>query len=589
MKRLQPRQFRLTLLTALGLLPIGCGGSATHEPGGETGGSGGNGGSPSGARGGKTGSPTGARGGVTSDGGRAAAGRGGGPSSGGAWPVGGASVLGGHTGLGGSGAGGRTSPPRNRFPCVNPTPGSDPSGNTETCRGGLRHRMRAAECPSLLPRPEPRGDGIGNTCFDSQCDDRAHGYCAYGQVGVYCSYGCTKDSECGPGQVCDCGPVIGTCKEASCRTDADCSGGLLCTEFDSSQGCAFMKFACQTFSDTCGGDADCVSGYCIPECTAGAREDFGCADVAGPRVCDSSTQCAIGRPFLVDGESRVAVICSSEDWLGSLDQQLQDWSGPEAARDAEAIAPAARAELARAWARVGLMEHASVAAFARFTLELLALGAPADLVVRSTRAQLDEIGHAEAAFRLASRFAGRPVGPSELAVEGSLGSPSLRTSVELAVLEGCVGETLAALEASEALEQAIDPEIRTVLERVVQEEASHAELAFRFVRWALQRDASLAETVQEALSRAQRAESLSKPAPQGGWDEVLLAHGIVPETRRPRVRRQGLREVVTPCLNALLESARGARLQNVSGSVATANSRSEGIVSLQHASLDGTL
>jgi hypothetical protein len=47
------------------------------------------------------------------------------------------------------------------------------------------------------------------------------------------------------------------------------------------------------------------------------------------------------------------------------------------------------------------MEHASVAAFARFTLDLLALGAPADLVQSAQQALGDEIAHAELCFGLA--------------------------------------------------------------------------------------------------------------------------------------------------------------------------------------------
>jgi len=46
------------------------------------------------------------------------------------------------------------------------------------------------------------------------------------------------------------------------------------------------------------------------------------------------------------------------------------------AADASKIDPGLRAELGLAWADDALDEHASIAAFARFSLELLALGAP---------------------------------------------------------------------------------------------------------------------------------------------------------------------------------------------------------------------
>lgn len=63
------------------------------------------------------------------------------------------------------------------------------------------------------------------------------------------------------------------------------------------------------------------------------------------------------------------------------------------------------------WTRVGLMEHASVAAFSRFSLQLMALGAPSDLLQKSHEAAADEIRHARDAFALAGHYAGRPVGP----------------------------------------------------------------------------------------------------------------------------------------------------------------------------------
>ncbi len=61
-----------------------------------------------------------------------------------------------------------------------------------------------------------------------------------------------------------------------------------------------------------------------------------------------------------------------------------------------------RAALGAAWLRNALMEHASVAALARFTLELLAVGAPADLIRDSNAAASDETRHAELCFALAA-------------------------------------------------------------------------------------------------------------------------------------------------------------------------------------------
>ena len=49
-----------------------------------------------------------------------------------------------------------------------------------------------------------------------------------------------------------------------------------------------------------------------------------------------------------------------------------------------------RSRLGRAWNEMGLAEHASVAAFSRFVLHLMGLGAPPDLLLDAIQAMKDE-------------------------------------------------------------------------------------------------------------------------------------------------------------------------------------------------------
>ncbi len=135
--------------------------------------------------------------------------------------------------------------------------------------------------------------------------------------------------------------------------------------------------------------------------------------------------------------------------------------------------------------RMALMEHASIAAFARFTLQLLSLGAPFALIAESNRAQRDETNHARLAFTLATRFSGSPCGPGPLDVRDALVEMSPAAILATTIVEGCVGETVAALEASAALEQCCDEEVRRVLGQVVEDETRHAQLAWRTVQWML--------------------------------------------------------------------------------------------------------
>jgi hypothetical protein len=89
----------------------------------------------------------------------------------------------------------------------------------------------------------------------------------------------------------------------------------------------------------------------------------------------------------------------------------------------------------------------------------------------------------------------------------------------------------------EAAAAAHDPVIRAAYARIAVDEERHAELAFRFVRWALARDPlGVAEQLRATLGRPPRAHSLA-------WNVTL------------------------PCLSALLERALGTSSVTADGAV----------------------
>jgi hypothetical protein len=171
----------------------------------------------------------------------------------------------------------------------------------------------------------------------------------------------------------------------------------------------------------------------------------------------------------------VAPVIESDAWVcsGTQPPSLANLSAEE------------RAAQAAHWTKLGQMEHASIAAFARFSLQLLSLGAPPELVDACTRALADETAHTRLCFQLASAYAGCAIGPGPLDVSGSLVVTALADVVELVIAEGCFGETRAALEALAAAETATDPALITAYTRIAADERRHAELAFRFAGWAL--------------------------------------------------------------------------------------------------------
>lgn len=503
------------LFSALGLLPLACGGAFQGQDANEGGGS--SGGTGSGSAGTHLGG-SGSAGKSTSGGTSSQAGTtGSGGVSRGGMTNGGATS-------GGTGAGGAP----NKFPCANPTA---VGAGYEQCDNGTVHRPEVVQCPSVLPRaPDsmkiaPPGND-GQCASDGDCADMPHGYCSPnggGQVpGSFCRYGCVKDSECGAGNICLCGDPVGQCVSASCISDQDCGAGLRCQSYDQSQGCGSLRFSCQSAADACGGDADCMGGFCD-----GSSGSFMCV----------SGGCAIGRPFLVEGLERVAPLARRSDWAEAL-LELEP-SGTAAERQ----------RVAAAWARIGQMEHASVAAFARFALQLLQLGAPPELVELATQAMADETRHAKLAFGIAGRYAGLPLGPGSLDVERSLDASSLAEVVRLVVREGCIGETCAALEAREAALHVRAPALAELLGGIADDEARHAELAWRFVSWALERaPVAVGAVLEQELASA----AGGVPSAPSADQQALLAHGIIDEALRIAVRNAALREVIRPCGAALL-------------------------------------
>jgi hypothetical protein len=192
------------------------------------------------------------------------------------------------------------------------------------------------------------------------------------------------------------------------------------------------------------------------------------------------------------------------------------------------------------------MEHASVASFARFALQLLSLGAPAELLEGAQRAGLEEIEHARVAYSAASVLGGSAVGPDSLTEALAPMASSPADIVRALVEEACVGETLGAAEAALAAAAAAAP-LRGDLERIAEDEQRHAELGWRALAWMLRRDPGLTSVARKAFSDAARLERF--PAPnRHGMTELGIPSGAQVEGSRAAT----LREVVWPCARALL-------------------------------------
>ena len=412
-----------------------------------------------------------------------------------------------------------------------------PSG-FERCNDGILHRLEKRACEAPTTPDSCTDNMLGGCTSAADCVEKPNGSCQQDMIfGGFtegtcsCVYGCATDEDCGQGQICRCaGDGLGLyteCIEAGCAQDSDCPDGELCGL--SPDICAPGGFltACTTPNDLCDGDGACVNPPCSFQ-----KDHWECANAA------------CGRPFVVDCDAIVAPVTARDDWRAVL-------------LTPSPVAAELAAELAAHWTHIGQLEHASVAAFARFVLQLLGVGAPPSLVLAAQQALADEVEHARLAFGLASLYAGAGVGPGPLAIPtaASTTTTELAAVVDAVIREACLGETLAAFEAREAAERAEDPAVRAALRKIAGDEQRHAELGWRFVQWALTGADSHARTRAQAPFAAALAEArqgATRDAHAVGTPE-LHAHGVIDAPLRAQIWTRGLVEVIEPCAAALLE------------------------------------
>ena len=256
-----------------------------------------------------------------------------------------------------------------------------------------------------------------------------------------------------------------------------------------------------------------------------------------------------GRPLLDEQLAGVqAPLRPGDTWLkGQVNDDLVDL-----------LPPAQRRELAALWLADARAEHASVASFARATLELLAVGAPPELVFAAQQASLDEVRHAQTCFTLAAMYAG------EAAEPGPLPAPAMRAPTLTALacdtfLEGCVGETVAALAALRAGRRCQVGPVREALAAIADDEARHAELAWATLAYAVRSGGPEVASAVRALARQLRDAALEAPDADIADAHVdaatvarLATHGRLAPAALAEARRDAWLEVVGPTLDLVL-------------------------------------
>lgn len=288
-----------------------------------------------------------------------------------------------------------------------------------------------------------------------------------------------------------------------------------------------------------------AAGYLAPIICGGIVQTEGI--LANGQCCYEVTHysCAVGRPYMDHGRPQTSKARAAKTgWIEETTPQIAGLSAD------------ARARLASAYLQDALLEHASIASFGRFALELLAVGAPSDLIELAHAAALDEVRHARLMFGLASAYAGTTLGPQVFPFGGAVPvSDRLADIAARTVLEGCIGETLASLLAAEQASRAEDPAVRQVLAGIAEDEARHAELAWKTVAWAVSVGGEAVRcAVAEAFERARmQADDIELPSI---GDEFLEKHGRRAPAILREAARRGWAEVIHPAATAVVGVSR---------------------------------
>jgi hypothetical protein len=208
----------------------------------------------------------------------------------------------------------------------------------------------------------------------------------------------------------------------------------------------------------------------------------------------------------------------------------------------------APAEVGEQWRENGKTEHASVAAFARLTLDLMALGAPPTLIRAANQDALDEIRHAELCYSLARALDGRAVSPAPFPAAQRVGAlPRSRTLAlaRLAVdslVDGALHEGVSVRVIAKLARRAEVPAIRAALREIAADEGRHTAHGWAVVEWCLAEGGSAVAAALLGAIRTIPSELRSERpafAAGGAWERWGI-HGDALETAEYRVARAQL-------------------------------------------------
>ena len=118
---------------------------------------------------------------------------------------------------------------------------------------------------------------------------------------------------------------------------------------------------------------------------------------------------------------------------------------------------------------------------------MISVGAPTKLLIASQKASIDEIHHAQISYRLSSEFMKESFSPGTLSIKGSLESGNIEQMIKSTIHEGCIEETVSAVEAHHNARMAKTKDIKDFIFKIATDETNHAQLAWDSMKWVIDR------------------------------------------------------------------------------------------------------
>jgi hypothetical protein len=220
------------------------------------------------------------------------------------------------------------------------------------------------------------------------------------------------------------------------------------------------------------------------------------------------------------------------------------------------LTDAERARLAETWRRRAAAEYLAITTFAVLAIDLVAAGAPADVVSHCVRSQLDEIRHAELAIRMHEIYGGKriqpPAGMSNLPDDRKM--PKLHQAAANTLLVSCVSETYATTVLTATRDITTDPVALAVLTSIYSDEVMHARMGWSYLRYAIEKGGdgvikAAAAMVPVALRGV--ANVIERERPIGEVTEAIRKHGLMTAAEERVIYSGCVREVLVPGFEAL--------------------------------------